>query len=65
MLAAVASQALHVTDRRAPPALADLLDSVRAAFPPVTASRAFGQDLAQLTAALHAEIYAVAAGVEG
>lgn len=34
ILAAVASQALHVTNRHAPPALAGLVDEVRSIFPP-------------------------------
>ena len=63
ILAAVASQALYVTERPAPPALTDLLDSVRSAVPPVTGSRAIGPGLAVLTAALHAEIYDVAPSV--
>lgn len=63
VLAAVASQALHVTERGAPPALADLLESVRAVFPPVTASRALGEDAGRLAAALRAEIYEVAPSI--
>jgi histidine ammonia-lyase len=60
VLAAVASQAFHVTERTAPPALADLLESVRAVFAPVSASRPLGEDLGRLAVALRAEIYEVA-----
>ena len=63
VLAAVASQALFVTDRVATPALADLLAGVRAVFPPVIASRALGDGLGRLAAALRARVYDVAAAV--
>ena len=57
MLAVVASQAFHVTGREAPPALQTLLHKVRGIFPPVTASRTFSGQLAELTHAFRAMIY--------
>ncbi|TDQ80505.1 histidine ammonia-lyase [Dongia mobilis] len=57
MLGAVASQALHVTARQAPPALADLLADIRAAFPPLDAPRRYGPGLAALAEAFRADIY--------
>jgi histidine ammonia-lyase len=48
MLAMLASQALHVTSRRAPPPLSALLDEVRAIVPPVDADRVLGPELARL-----------------
>jgi histidine ammonia-lyase len=48
VLAALASEALHAAGRPAPPALADLLDEVRAAFPPVEVPRPFGGDVERL-----------------
>ncbi len=47
-LAAVASQAFHVTDRAAPPRLAPLLDEVRALCPPLTAPRGLAGDVERL-----------------
>lgn len=58
MLGAVASQAFHMTDRTAPPALQATLETIRADFPVVTASRVFGPDLQKLAATFHADIYA-------
>jgi histidine ammonia-lyase len=49
MLAMLASQALHVTGRRAPPPLSALLDEVRAIVPPVDADRMLGPELARLS----------------
>jgi histidine ammonia-lyase len=57
MLGVVASQAFHMTDRAAPPALQATLDMIRADFPPMTASRVFGPDLGALAATFRAEIY--------
>lgn len=54
VLAVVASQALYVTERAPPPALADTLAQVRAHVPPVQAQRALGPELAPLAAALSA-----------
>ena len=49
MLAVLASQALHVTSRDAPPPLSVLLDEVRAIVPPVEADRVLGPELARLS----------------
>jgi histidine ammonia-lyase len=59
-LAAVASQALHVTKREAPPKLRDLLAEVRAHVPPVEESRAIAPDMERLVAALRSGIYETA-----
>jgi len=48
MLAVLASQALYVTDRHAPPPLRTLLDDVRSIVPPVQADRVLGPELAHL-----------------
>lgn len=58
MLAVVASQALHVTERPAPPALASLLAEVRATVPPLTGSRVLGPELQRLADAFAAEAFA-------
>jgi histidine ammonia-lyase len=50
MLAVLASQALHVTDRDPPPPLRAFLDEVRAAVKPVDADRLLGPELAELAA---------------
>ena len=52
VLAVVASQALHALGRPAPPALADLLATVRAAVPVVEAPRSLGHELEALAATL-------------
>jgi histidine ammonia-lyase len=49
MLAVLASQALHVTDRNAPQPLSRFLDEVRSIVPPVDADRVLGPELAQLS----------------
>ena len=56
ILAVVASQALWVTGRPAPPPLADLLEGIRSVYPPVEelASRDLGGELEQLTAVFQA-----------
>lgn len=51
VLAAVASQALHVAGQPPPPALAPLLDQVRASVPPIDSPRPLGPDLERLAAA--------------
>ncbi len=56
-LAAVASQALYVTKREAPPPLRALLADVRSSMPPVVESRAVAPDMETLVAALRAKIY--------
>ena len=48
MLAMLASQALHVTDRPAPPALQSFVEEVRAIVPPVGDDRVLGPELARL-----------------
>ncbi|MBL8708899.1 MAG: aromatic amino acid lyase [Rhodospirillaceae bacterium] len=58
MLGVVASQAFHVTNRAAPPALASLLEEIRGAFPPLTAPRVYAPGLAALAEKFHAGIYA-------
>jgi len=60
VLAAVASQALWVTDREAPPALRPLLEDIRAAVPPVddVAHRLLGQDCGRLAEGFRARIAA-------
>ncbi len=52
ILAATASQALHVTGRDAPPALRELLGDVRRLFPPVRSRRLLGRDGARLATAI-------------
>lgn len=47
-LASVASQAFFVTDRRAPPALADLLEDIRNCVPPLETSRRLGPEVESL-----------------
>ena len=51
VLAALASQALHVAGQTPPPALAPLLDHVRACVPPIDSPRQIGPDAARLAAA--------------
>jgi histidine ammonia-lyase len=62
-LAVVASQALYVTERSAPPALKELLDEVRAVLPPITSARALGPYVGRLAAAFQAKVYDVASAV--
>ena len=59
MLAVIASQALHVTSREAPPELNELLATIRAEFPPVTESQTLAPQLASLTERLRTRIYEV------
>lgn len=63
LLAAVASQALHVTGRPAPPALRERLQAIRSLFPPVDdiAPRILGHDAAALAAAFRREVFGPAA----
>jgi histidine ammonia-lyase len=59
LLAAVASQALHITGRPAPPALGDLLSLIRATFPPVLDNRRrLGLDAGRLAAAFDDLVFA-------
>lgn len=48
LLAVIASQALHVTARPAPPPLTSFLDEIRAIVPPVDADRVLGPELERL-----------------
>jgi histidine ammonia-lyase len=57
-LAIVASQALHVTGRSPPPALAPLLAEIRCHFPPLSAQRALADDAARLCDAFRRRILA-------
>ncbi len=61
ILAAVASQALYVTERLPPPALAPLVEEVRGLLPPVTGRRALGPEAARLHRGLTDKIFAEAA----
>jgi len=58
ILAASASQALHVADRNAPPLLQSFLLEVRELFPPVDEPRTLGPDAGRLAAAFHERVYA-------
>ena len=57
VLAAVASQALHVAGQRPPPALAPFLEEIRAAFPPIEAPRALGSDAERLASAFSRRVH--------
>ncbi len=59
-LAAVASQALYVTERAPPPALAQTLAEVRAHVPPIIEQRMLAPEIERLDAAWRARIYDVA-----
>lgn len=65
IVAALAAQALHAADRPAPPALAALVDEVRAAFPPVDAVRPLGPDGDALAAAFGRRVFTGAVAGEG
>jgi len=58
MLAGIASQAFHVTDREAPPCLKPFVEELREVFPPVGASRPLGPDAEALTHRLTAKVFA-------
>jgi histidine ammonia-lyase len=58
MLAVVASQALFVTDRAAPPALRDFMELIRSHVAPVVEDRILGPELNALTDAITARIFA-------
>jgi len=49
MLAVIASQALHITGRQAPPNLRGFVELVRSAVPPVSEDRILGPELEHLT----------------
>ncbi len=58
MLAVVASQAMFVTNREAPPALKAFMELVRTYVPPVVEDRILGPEFARLTDAITAKIFA-------
>ena len=58
MLAVMASQALHVTERDAPPNLSEFLGFVRGHVPPVVGDRVLGPELNRLAAAFEARVFA-------
>src|SRR4051812_41907289 len=57
IVAALAAQALHADGRPAPPALAGLVDEVRAAVPPVDGVRPLGPDAEALAGAFRARVF--------
>lgn len=57
MLAMIASQALHVTGREAPPALQSFVADIRRIVPPVGDDRVLGSDLAKLTEWLTRQVF--------
>jgi histidine ammonia-lyase len=59
MLAVVASQALHVTDRPVPPALREFAELVRSHVPPLIEDRILGPELSRLAEAITAEVFRV------
>jgi histidine ammonia-lyase len=60
VLAALASQALHVAGRDAPPNLRALLSEVRASFPPVDEPRLLGEDGQRLADAFTRHVFEAA-----
>ena len=58
VLAALGAQALHGAGRAAPPELAELVEQVRATFPPVDAVRPLGPDAEALAAAFRGRVFA-------
>ncbi len=58
MLAVVASQALYVTDREAPPALRNFMELIRTYVAPVVEDRILGPELGRLTDAITAKVFA-------
>lgn len=58
LLAAVASQAFHVSERAAPPRLAPLLAEVREACPPLTAPRPLAGEVERLAGRFTAKAFA-------
>jgi histidine ammonia-lyase len=59
MLAVVASQALHVTGRQAPPALRNFVEALRAIVPPVEDDRVLGPELNRLADEFTRRVFAV------
>jgi len=64
ILAVVASQALYVTNRQAPPALREFVELVRAYVAPVVEDRILGPELSQLTDAITAKIFAPSENID-
>ena len=62
ILAVVASQALHVTRRKAPPNLESLLDTVRGSVAPVTKPRVLGTEVGELAEQFTARVFESAQG---
>ena len=60
VLAAIASQVLHVAGQAPPPALSGFLDEIRAAFAPVATARALGVDAERLAERFAAGVLACA-----
>ncbi len=58
MLALVASQALFITDREAPPALRPFMDLIRSYVAPVSDDRMLGPELGRLADAITAKVFA-------
>ena len=58
ILAVVASQALHVTQRDAPPRLAPFVEMVRALVPPIVEPRALGPEIERLQALITNKVFA-------
>jgi histidine ammonia-lyase len=57
-LAAIASQALHVTNREAPPPLRSFLEELRSHLPPVDTDRLLGPELQNMAESFTARIFA-------
>ncbi len=64
MLAALASQALYITDRQAPPALRGFMELVRSHVPPLVEDRILGPELGALADAFTARVFAADDTVE-
>ena len=58
ILAALGAQALHVAEQAPPPALAPLVEEIRAVFPPVDGVRMLGPDGDALAAAFSRRVFA-------
>jgi histidine ammonia-lyase len=58
MLAVVAAQALHVTERHAPPRLRNLVEMVRSFVPPVDEARVLGPELGRLADEITRRVFA-------
>lgn len=58
VLAALASQALHVDAHEPPPNLRPLVEEIRSAFPPVDQPRPLGEDCRRLTDAFARQVFA-------